>query len=98
MLELFIGLLKEELRRELHLARRSGVASRGPRIRNHSECRAVDQGNAARLAKVRHIEQIEHLDAQLHTCLARQREVLDERQIGVVEPRPVDLVLRFKDL
>src|SRR6185369_11286034 len=63
---LCIVLLKEELRRELHLPGRPRIASGEPRVRNHPECGAANERGAARLTEVGDVEQIEDLGAQLH--------------------------------
>src|SRR5262249_21317902 len=63
-------LLEEELGRELHLAGRPGIARREARIDDHTECAAANLGKPARLAKVRHVEQVERLDAQLQARLS----------------------------
>src|SRR5437667_10129257 len=76
---------EQELRCELDLARRSGVAGREARIADHAERRAADRGRPARLAEVRLVEQVEDLDAELHASRARRLHVLDDRRVGVAE-------------
>src|SRR6266550_4854782 len=61
--------LEQELRRELHLTRRSGVAGREARGRDQAECCAARDGDSARQSEVGMIEQVEHLDAELHAGL-----------------------------
>src|SRR5262252_693968 len=77
--------LEEELRGELNLARRSGVAGREARVADHAERRAADRRDASGLTEVRLVEQVENLDPQLDARAARQRDVLDHREIGVAE-------------
>lgn len=59
--ELFLVL---ELQGKLHLPGRTGIARREARVGDNAKCRATDLRNAARLSKVRVIEQIENLPTE----------------------------------
>src|SRR6267378_7925936 len=88
------GFLEQNFGGELDLPRRAGVAGREARIANHAERRAADCRDAARLAEVRLVEQVEDLEAELHARRAGHLHVLDDRQVGVAESRADDGVPR----
>src|SRR5262249_56305291 len=84
--------LEEELGGELDLSRRSGIACRESRVADDPERGAANRRCTAGLTEVRLVEQVEELEPQLHARAALQRDVLDDREVGVAEPRPVDRV------
>src|SRR3977135_3000533 len=86
--------LKQKRRRNPPLPRRSGVAGREACGRDQAECCAANDGGSARQSEVRMIEQVEHLEAQLHAGLPGELEVLDDREDRVAEGRREDRIPR----
>src|SRR5262249_24735168 len=82
--------LEFELHRKLHLARRTRIARREPGITNHTKARASDLGNAAWLAKVRMIEQVEDLPAEFDQFVLGQFHPFNQRSVGIIECRTND--------
>ena len=78
---------EQQLHRELDLARRARVAGRQPRRVMTPEARAAHRGDAARLAEVRVVEDVERLGPELDGRLPDACP-LDDRQVGVVEAGP----------
>src|SRR6478672_9621027 len=84
--------LEQDLDRELDLPRGSRIARREARVGDHAERGAADRGDPSGLSKVRLVEQIERLHAELRARSTNEVEILDQRQIGVAEPRAVKRV------
>src|SRR5207245_3522215 len=84
--------LEKPVSRKLYPSRRSGVPRREPRVPDHTKSGAAGRGDPARLAQVRVVEPVEGRHAELQARGPVDLRVLDDRQVGVGEPRTVDRV------
>src|SRR5580765_1704451 len=78
--------VEQHLHSQLNLARRTRIAGREPRCRDHAEAGAADGGNPSRLTEVRVVEQVEGLEPELEPRTRAERRPLGQREVHVREP------------
>jgi hypothetical protein len=77
--------LEHKLQSELHLPRRAGIASRKARIGDRAEGLASRNCDAARLSKIRVVEDVKQLGPELQAGSLGQLGVFQNREVRVGE-------------